>query len=165
MFGNNVRPPGREHTLGLPRAFVAVRIIQLVLAVLVLGLDAYTLYVLPLTGAALAMFTTVVTLIVCVYHVVSEFGPAALYNYWAALALDIFLTVFWLISFALVASQVAPLFAYSSYYSSSYYDYYDYYYSYAYFPIAYLACMAAVAGIGGLLLYAPSPPSPGAVPC
>jgi len=159
MFANTVRPPGREHTLGLPRALIAIRIIQLVLAVLILGLDAYGLYVLAFSGAALNMFTTVATIIVCIYNIVAELGPVSLYNYWAILALDIFLTVFWLISFALMAAQVAPLFTSYSYYSG-YYSYYSYYSSYTYYGIAFMSCMAAVAGLGGLLLYGPPlPPS------
>lgn len=51
------RPAGREHIPLYPKGFVAVRIIQLVLGIICLGLTAYTVAVLPITGAALMLFT------------------------------------------------------------------------------------------------------------
>ena len=47
-------------------------------------------------------------MIVCIYGIVAHFGPTSLYNYWAVLALDIFLVIFWLISFALLAFSASP---------------------------------------------------------
>lgn len=49
-------------------------------------------------------------MIACIYYLVVDFGKDAWkgYNYWAVLSLDIFLLIFWLISFALDAARVAP---------------------------------------------------------
>jgi phosphoglucomutase len=68
------------------------------------------------------------------------------------LALDIFLVVMWLASFALLASQVSALF---SVVNHTYYDSYSgTYYNYASNDIttAWVSCLAAAAGLGGLEL-------------
>lgn len=102
------------------------------------------------------------------------------YNYWAVLALDLFLTIFWLISFALLAWQAAWYFAagawaYGYGHDDDYYDYDSYYddiYSddddYGFkrslaggvekrdlsgFALTYGAILGAAAGLGGLQLY------------
>jgi hypothetical protein len=46
-------------------------------------------------------------MIITVYIIVAELALPVAYNYWAILGLDIFAIVFWLISFALLASEVA----------------------------------------------------------
>lgn len=51
------RAPGREHFPLYPQNFIAIRIVQLVLAVIILGLDAYGLSLLSFTGDELNMFT------------------------------------------------------------------------------------------------------------
>lgn len=38
-----VRPAGREHFPSYPKGFIAIRIVQLVIAVIILGIDAFTL--------------------------------------------------------------------------------------------------------------------------
>lgn len=43
------------------------------------------------------------------YTLVSEFFLQQLYNFWAVLALECFLVLFWLVSFALLASEVSGL--------------------------------------------------------
>ncbi|RYP91851.1 hypothetical protein DL770_002028 [Monosporascus sp. CRB-9-2] len=126
---SNQRPAGKEHIPLYPRGFVAIRIIQLVI------------------GLAIA------TLIASIYCLVAHFGPPQAYNYWAILGLDIFLLVFWLASFAVLAAQVAPYLAYYSTYSdyygySSYSDYEYYIYDAAY--LSYFAILAGAAGLGGL---------------
>ncbi|RYP77206.1 hypothetical protein DL771_001255 [Monosporascus sp. 5C6A] len=125
---SNQRPAGKEHIPLYPRGFVAVRIIQLIV------------------GLAIA------TLIASIYCLVAHFGPPGAYNYWAILGLDVFLLLFWLISFAVLAAQVAPFLAYySAYYDyySDYSDYYDYY-SYDDAVLTYVAILAGAAGLGGL---------------
>ncbi|KAI1175573.1 hypothetical protein F4777DRAFT_322790 [Nemania sp. FL0916] len=113
------RPAGREHIPLYPKGFVAVRILQLVLGIICLGLTAYAVAVLPISGAGLMLFTAIITLISSVYILVAHFGPPAAYNYWAILGLDIFHAVFWLISFALLASQAAIVLSYNDYYFGS----------------------------------------------
>ncbi|ORY70205.1 uncharacterized protein BCR38DRAFT_319823, partial [Pseudomassariella vexata] len=141
------RPAGREHFPHYPKGFIAVRILQLIITVVCLGLCGYGVTFLVFSGDALMLFTAVATLISCIYHLVAEFGSPNLYNYWAVMALDIFLLIFWLISFALLASQIAPVF--DSYTSC---DAYDYCYSYSLTDaeLIYAACLAGAAGLGGL---------------
>lgn len=80
-----------------------------------------------------------------------------IYNYWAVLALDIFLLIFWLVGFAVLASEVSILFA-----NVGYYDGYSYRSaSPEGLLLAYLSCLAAAAGIGGVLLYVSREAHPG----
>ncbi|KAI1119269.1 hypothetical protein F5Y14DRAFT_397208 [Nemania sp. NC0429] len=133
------RPAGREHIPLYPKGFIAVRYIQLVLGIICLGLTAYAVAVLPLVGAVLMLFTSIITLISSIYILVGHYGPPRAYNYWAILGFDIFHVIFWLVSFALLASQAAVVFAYS--------DYYYGYYSYQF--VTFGSIVAAAAGLGG----------------
>ncbi|KAK1975139.1 hypothetical protein LZ30DRAFT_786485 [Colletotrichum cereale] len=120
------RARGREHIPLYLKGFIALRVVQLVLALTTTGLCAFGIHVAPISGACLMIFV---------------FSSPKAYNYWAVLALDIFLLFCWLCSFALLAAQVAYLF-------DSYYYYGDYYSSDI--AVIFDACMAAAAGIGGL---------------
>lgn len=52
------RPAGREHIPIYPKGFIALRIVQLVLALIILGLCAYSLTSeLSFSGGALSVFT------------------------------------------------------------------------------------------------------------
>jgi len=151
-FYSNQRPAGREHIPLHPKGFVALRIVQLVVGLACLGLCGFGVAVLTFSGDSLMLFTAVATLIASIYCLVAHFGPPTAYNYWAILGLDIFLLVFWLASFALLASQVAAFMSYYSYYSSyssSYSDYYTYS-TYDAAVITYAAILAGAAGLGGL---------------
>lgn len=87
------------------------------------------------------------TLITSIYHLVAEYSAIALYNSWAVLSLDILLVIMWLSSFALLASEVAALFAYSTH---------DYWYGYSYGLSGYgyivVACLAAASAVGAIQL-------------
>ncbi|WQF87441.1 hypothetical protein CDEST_12455 [Colletotrichum destructivum] len=141
------RVAGREHIPLYPKGFIAIRVVQLVLALVVTALCAFGIYLLPFSGNCLMIFVSISTMIVTTWLIVAEFGIPKVYNYWAVLALDIFLVVFWLSSFGLLASQAAYLLD-----SSAVCDYYGYCYSSA--PtgvyLIFTACMATAAGIGGL---------------
>ncbi|KZL75177.1 integral membrane protein [Colletotrichum tofieldiae] len=150
MEGNSKYPrqrvAGREHIPLYPKGFIAIRVVQLILALIITALCAFGIYLLPFSGNCLMIFVSISTMIVTIWLIVAEFGIPKVYNYWAVLALDIFLVIFWLCSFALLASNVAYLF------DSSVCDYYGYCYSST--PtglyLVFTACMAAAAGIGGL---------------
>lgn len=77
-----------------------------------------------------------------------EFGPVHGYNYWAVLALDIFAIVFWIASFALLASQVAPWM--NGYTVCDYYECVTYALTGTDLTVA--ACLCAAAGLGGVEL-------------
>ncbi|KAI1374332.1 hypothetical protein F4677DRAFT_176658 [Hypoxylon crocopeplum] len=150
---SNERVPGKEHIPLYPKGFIAVRIIQLIVAIICLGLSAFGIAYLAFAGDGLTLFTSIATLLTSIYCLVAHYGPPKAYNYWAVLGLDIFLVIFWLISFAILAAQVAAAFALYAEYS----DYYDYYgiTNYDTAITTYGACLAAAAGLGGFefLLY------------
>lgn len=99
-------------------------------------------------------------MIIAVYVIIASTAAPVMYNYWAILGLDIFAIVFWIISFSLLASEVA------AYQIVNYSD--DCIYSYAgvcYYKrsldkrtpttnvYTYRNAMAAASGLGGLELY------------
>ncbi|EFQ25329.1 hypothetical protein CGRA01v4_02715 [Colletotrichum graminicola] len=140
------RVAGREHIPLYPKGFIALTIVQLVLAVIVTGLCAFGIAVAPISGNCFMIFVSLSTMVVTVWLIVAEFSSPKAYNYWAVLALDIFLLFFWLCSFALLAAQTVYLF------DGSYYDYYGRYYiaDISDIGVIFPSCMAAAAGIGGL---------------
>jgi len=153
---SSARVAGREHIPIYPHNFIALRIVQLVLAVIVIGLAAYGVAGLAFDGDIFIMVVGLMTLVVTIYYLVAEYSSPAVYNYWAVLALDIFLVIMWLASFALLASEVAAVYSYSG---SSYY-YYDSYYkrsdiakrSAVVDASAWAACLAACSALGGVEL-------------
>jgi hypothetical protein len=54
---SNQRTPGREHFPLYPKNFIAVRIVQLVLALIILGLSGYGVAFLVFSGDCLTLFT------------------------------------------------------------------------------------------------------------
>jgi hypothetical protein len=54
---STARPAGREHFPVYPKGFIAIRFVQLVIALVILGLDAYGLSVLSFSGDGLNIFT------------------------------------------------------------------------------------------------------------
>ncbi len=56
------------------------------------------------------MYQAIITIIIPIYIIVAVTAAPIIYNYWAILGLDIFAIVFWIISFALLASEIAPYF-------------------------------------------------------
>jgi hypothetical protein len=150
---SSARVAGREHIPLYPNNFIALRIVQLVLAVIVIALAAYGVSGLAFDGDIFIMVVGLMTLIVTIYYLVAEFSAPAVYNYWAVLALDIFLVIMWLSSFALLASQVSAIYSYSG--SSSYYYYWkrsDVGKRAAVDPSSWAACLAACAALGGVEL-------------
>jgi len=152
----------REHVLPTPKALLGLRIVQLVVAVVLLGLAGYEITYIAFDGACLTLFTAIATLITVVYILVAELSAPAAYNYWAILGLDIFCIIFWIISMSIMAWEVAATSWYindSSSGSTCYYDYtlledvcykkrdltkrYTTYYTYR-------NVMAAAAGLAGL---------------
>lgn len=142
------RPAGREHFPLFPKGFIAIRIVQLVLAVVILGLCGFGVTFLVFAGDALSLFTAIATLIVTIYHLVAQFGSPKLFNYWAVLGLDIFLLIFWLISYAILAAQIAPAFAGSV--ECDYWTGYCNTYALGGIGLIYASCLAAAAGLGGV---------------
>ncbi|KAK4155526.1 hypothetical protein C8A00DRAFT_13459 [Chaetomidium leptoderma] len=143
------RLPGREHIPIYPKGFVAIRIVQLVLAVLVLGLAAYGVSEIAFDGNCFILSVALMTLISSIYHLVVRFSAPAGYNYWAILGLDILLVVMWLSSFALLAARVAPVFELGTvWYNPSTGRYTRG--GLASYDLVYLSTQAAAASLGGV---------------
>ena len=152
---SSARVAGREHIPIYPHNFIALRIVQLVLAVIVIGLAAYGVAGLAFDGDVFIMAVGLMTLIVTTYYLVAEYSSPAVYNYWAVLALDILLVIMWLASFALLASEVAAVYSYSgsSYSYDTYYKRSDIAKRTAYIDAsAWAACLAACSALGGVEL-------------
>ncbi|KAK0729612.1 hypothetical protein B0H67DRAFT_559211 [Lasiosphaeris hirsuta] len=131
-----VRAPGHEHIPLYPRGFIALRIVQLVFAVLLLALAAYGVSGVLLSSIIFTLVVALFTLVASIYHLVVEFAEPAGYNYWAVLGLDIFLVIMWLSDFAAVGADAS---AYRLYYYRSTYYYHSWY-----------SLMAAGAALGAL---------------
>ncbi|KAF4637177.1 hypothetical protein G7Y89_g916 [Cudoniella acicularis] len=111
-------------------------------------------------GDSVMLFTALATIVISVYIFMSSIALPVAYNYWAILSLDIFAIIFWVISFSLLASEIA---AYSSYFKTAATYTCTYYYGYCLkkremdlVPRAitniytYLNAMIAAAALGGL---------------
>ncbi|KXJ96161.1 hypothetical protein Micbo1qcDRAFT_231265 [Microdochium bolleyi] len=146
------RDAGKEHIPSHPKGFIVLRILQLVFCLICIGLAGFVLSVIPYSSTAFMIFVCVVTLVMSIYNIVALTSAPKLYNYWAVLAFEIFLFVFWLIAFAWVAATAAVVLVLGN----DYYSYYSYYYSSASAASvrdAYKALgsiIAAAAGIGAL---------------
>ncbi|EAA35732.1 hypothetical protein GE21DRAFT_1145 [Neurospora crassa] len=100
------RAPGREHIPLYPKGFIAIRIIQLIIAILIAGLSAFGVHIFAFDGDVLILAVAGITLISSTYHLITRFSTPKAYNYWAVLAVDILVLVLWLASFALLASEI-----------------------------------------------------------
>ncbi len=167
---SRARAPGREHIPIYPNGFIAIRIALLVVAVVVLGLDAYGLSIFVFAGDSLNIFTVRLpssavakqgntrrsTDAIAGHRNLDHLRVLHCRRVWSSRHLqllgnprDIFLVVFWLVSFALMASEVAP---FLRTYTECYYGVCETYQLDGY-SRQYADCMAAVAGLGGLALY------------
>lgn len=70
-----------SHILPLPVPVVALRGLQLLVAIVILGLSAWGLSAISFDAASLALFTAIITLIITAYNVVSFFALKDAYNY------------------------------------------------------------------------------------
>ncbi|KAA8568553.1 hypothetical protein EYC84_007573 [Monilinia fructicola] len=106
---------------------LGLRIAQLVLAIVILGLSSYGVYWLVYDGDALALSAAVISIVICVYVICASTLAPVMYNYWAILGLDIIAVILWAVSFPILAAQIANSVIYDTGYSYDPY-YGDYYY-------------------------------------
>ncbi|KAI9757328.1 MAG: hypothetical protein M1815_001414 [Lichina confinis] len=93
--------------LAQPKWVLYLRAARALLAVLVLGLAAYTMQIISFPQAQLNVFAAVFTFLVTVYIFVSEISVPKAYNRWLLLALEILSLIFWLSAFASLAALAA----------------------------------------------------------
>jgi hypothetical protein len=152
----------------MPKAFLALRIFQMVFAVFVLGVCIYGATGDPVSGIDLNIFTVSIfistllsstdlpwqalaTIITLIYIFVATYSQPIIYQYWAILGLEVLCLIFWLISFALLASEVAYA---TSYACGGYYDAYGDYISRTCSSrtLGILGLFGACAGVGAIEL-------------
>jgi hypothetical protein len=121
-----------SHITKLPPGFIALRILQLVVALAIFGLCIYAMLVFQFDGLGLGLFTvsllhlsipyfqkltitsqSLATIIIVIYMIVAEHGALVIYNYWAFIGLEIFAIVFWLIAFAVIAADIVTIINYA----------------------------------------------------
>jgi len=96
------------HIPPVPLWIGIVRAIQILFSILVLALAAYALSVLgSWSGFGLAIFTAIYTWIILAYILVTPIYAPHAYNVWAQLGLEIAAVIFWLSTFALLATVVS----------------------------------------------------------
>ncbi|GME61509.1 hypothetical protein GTA08_BOTSDO00673 [Neofusicoccum parvum] len=94
---------------------------QLILALIVLGLNAYHLHHYLSDAYFYSISIASATIITSTYHLVATLGSSRAYNGWATLTLDILFLILWLISFSHAAS-LASSWASSGAYDAAYYE-------------------------------------------
>ncbi|KAF2271444.1 uncharacterized protein EI97DRAFT_471219 [Westerdykella ornata] len=109
------------HLLPLPRWTVIVHSVQILVAILILALDAYGIHYIVYNALVFSLVTALLTLIICAYIIASTLSLHSLYNYWAVLALHILMVIFWVTDLGLVAN-LASLWSGRS---DTYYYYYN----------------------------------------
>jgi hypothetical protein len=88
--------PAADHIPVLPPYFTIIRFIQVLLAVVILGLSSYSVTGLTYGGGGYAIFVSLATLIIVCYSLVTSFNFARFYNRIAVLVLEFFSLVWWL---------------------------------------------------------------------
>ncbi|QSZ34999.1 hypothetical protein DSL72_007861 [Monilinia vaccinii-corymbosi] len=111
---------------GAKKPLFGLRIAQLVIAIVILGLSSYGVYWLVYDGDALTLSAAVISIIICGYVIIASSLAPVMYNYWAILALDILAVVLWLSAFPTLAAQIATSVVYTSSYDTYYGAYYNY---------------------------------------
>ncbi|KAK1837218.1 hypothetical protein QBC39DRAFT_366742 [Podospora conica] len=109
MTTTPLRPPGRDHIPLYPRYFLPLRLLQLLLALVVLGFGAYGVATIAIPGNIFIVVAAIFNITASTYHVLSlsesprtslsRFrvkGFPRIYNIYAVLALDVFLVCVWL---------------------------------------------------------------------
>jgi hypothetical protein len=116
-----------SHIVPMPKGFIAVRILQILFAVIVTGLTAFLVsrsfgfvHGVSLVGrsgkhqannhvqaTAFGIFCGILTLIIVAYDIISERVAKKAYNMWAVLALDIVMIIFWLSAMGSLAAYRA----------------------------------------------------------
>lgn len=110
------------HMLHLPRFFTIIKYVQLIIAVLVLGLSAFSVYLLAFSAHAYAIFVSLYTVGITIYFLVANKSAPKSYNWIALLVLEVLAVIFWLAAWAVLAA----LFAILAYVGSTYDSYYGY---------------------------------------
>jgi hypothetical protein len=91
----------------VPRWTIAVHAVQLVFAIVVLGLDAYGIRYIPYNALIFSLVVCLCTMAVCAYLIAAQTFLHNMYNVYIALAVHAWLLLFWVIDLGLVANLAA----------------------------------------------------------
>lgn len=119
-MASSVREAGKEHIPRYPPGWITIRILQLIVAVVTLGLCAYLLVDwVGYAGFYVQIWACTCTIIVSIWLICAHSCSPRAYNYWAVLVLDIYLYILWLSGFAVTAVNAALIIGYKGKSSSS----------------------------------------------
>ncbi|KAF4450366.1 hypothetical protein F53441_6490 [Fusarium austroafricanum] len=104
------RPDPSQYPTGLS----VLRIFQAVLNIITIVVASFTISAVVLPGNALLITTSSASLLVSLWMAFAHMFSHRLFNFLAALILDTILTIFWIISVAVLASQTAVLWAHGT---------------------------------------------------
>ncbi|TVY32472.1 hypothetical protein LSUB1_G007870 [Lachnellula subtilissima] len=93
----------------VPKWIIILRGIQILLAVIILGISAYGTYWIHFNSWAFAIFTSLVTILIVLYNILTTHTAAlkTAYNQWAILGADCVGVIFWLSAMASLAATRA----------------------------------------------------------
>ncbi|KAG9501777.1 hypothetical protein J7337_007468 [Fusarium musae] len=92
-----------------PTGFTVLRIFQAVLDIITISVMSFTIHAVFIPGNCLLIVTSSASLLVSTWMAFAHMFSNRLFNYLVAAILDTILTIFWLISFAVLAAQTAVL--------------------------------------------------------
>ncbi|CAH0056680.1 unnamed protein product [Clonostachys solani] len=108
MSAQTVRLPGREHIPDYPKGYIAVNVIQLIFSIILIGCSGFALAVLPTLAGVFIMISALVSFAISIWLISARQCAPQAFNYWASIAFDVFLFIFYLIGWAL--SAIASIF-------------------------------------------------------
>ncbi|KAF2747648.1 hypothetical protein M011DRAFT_50150 [Sporormia fimetaria CBS 119925] len=118
------------NVLPLPRWTLIVHGLQIILAIIILGLDAYGIHYIAYNALIFSLVTCILTLGICAYIIGTTLFLNKLYNAYIVLALHLFMIIFWIVDLGLVANLARlwsnPLYAELA--TLAYTSDYDYYF-------------------------------------
>ncbi|KAF2659330.1 hypothetical protein K491DRAFT_712849 [Lophiostoma macrostomum CBS 122681] len=108
------------HVLTVPRWTSVIYGLQILLAIIILGLDAYGIHWIPYDALIFSLVAALVTMLVSGYILLTSLSLHNLYNMYVVLALHILMIIFWIVDMGLVANLAriwaGPECSYSYYY-------------------------------------------------
>ncbi|OAG10744.1 uncharacterized protein CC84DRAFT_1161604 [Paraphaeosphaeria sporulosa] len=96
-----------QHPSLVPRWTVAVHAVQILFAIIILGFDAYGIKYIAYNALIFSLVVCLCTMAVGAYMIVSQTILPKMYNVYVALAVHVWLLIFWLVDLGLVANLAA----------------------------------------------------------
>lgn len=90
--------------LPLPRWTLAIHAVQILFAIVVLGLDAYGIHYIPYNALIFSLVTALLTMGICIYIIGTTLFLDNLYNAYLVLGLHVLMIIFWVTDLGLVAN-------------------------------------------------------------